>query len=108
MIGLLYLAAHLLADFVLQTDNMAVNKFDDSWVRLKHCGIHWIVYLCAGLLVGFSGTLILSVATIIAVLHFIIDTRRWAEPKENFENYPIWVDQTLHTVSIAMVLILLV
>lgn len=95
-VGLALLAAHMLADFPLQSDEMARNKLDDVFVRAIHSGVHGVA--SALMLTPFWGV---SQATIVAawvvvISHFIIDSRRWAEPKEGFEDYPIWVDQSLH------------
>lgn len=106
-VSLLYLAAHLLADFPLQTDAMASEKFDDSEVRMQHCTVHLLLYGLAGLLLGFGPILTTAIAVSIATLHFVIDSRRWVAPKDGFEDYPVWVDQSLHLASIALVLVLL-
>lgn len=107
LVSLLYVAAHLLADFPLQTNTMASEKFDDSEVRMQHCTVHLLLYGFAGLLLGFGPILTTGIAVSIATLHFVIDTRRWVAPKEEFEDYPIWVDQALHVASIALALVLL-
>jgi len=92
-------AAHMVADFPLQSDYIAANKLNSWSVRTLHVAVHWT--LTASLLLFFINlqtTLLL--ATSVAIIHHIIDTRRWAEPKEGFEDYPIWVDQSFHIFSI--------
>lgn len=102
MIGLSLLAAHLIADFPLQTDQMAARKLDDSIVRAQHVAVHILVTFAA-LLLHVSPKMSLAAASTIGVLHFAIDVRRWAEPKQGFEIYPIAVDQSLHVASLAVV-----
>jgi len=101
--GIVLLACHLLADFPLQTDWMASEKFDDVRALLAHLGVHILVTMPSMVvLYGADGAL----ATLFVVgVHGAIDTRRWADPKEGFEAYPIWVDQSLHVASIALAVV---
>lgn len=104
-ITLALLTAHVLADFPLQSDRMARAKFDDRDIRAGHVLVHWtLTYL---LLLPFVGHLTAAgAAAVIAVLHFAIDSRRWAEPKEGFEIYPVAVDQALHIASLYLTVLL--
>jgi len=96
-VSLALLSAHLLADFPLQTDHMAANKLDDWMVRLAHAAVHVMVTNAfLFLLTPYA----IIYALMIGVIHFIIDSKRLAEPKDNFELYPIAVDQSLHITSL--------
>lgn len=97
------LIAHLVADWILQNDWMALNKTSlrhpAAWV---HAGIHAV---CLGLALGGSAGLVLG------ILHLLIDTRIpvswWMRHFKKCSQAPdagsiaIWLDQTLHIVCIA-------
>ncbi|MWG36553.1 DUF3307 domain-containing protein [Halomarina oriensis] len=101
MSDLSLLAAHLLADFPLQSDRMAAEKLDDWGVRLDHVAVHAVTTaLAVALTKGVDRRLPLFVAAVVTT-HYGIDTRRWAGPKDGFEAYPLAVDQTLHVVALA-------
>ncbi len=98
------LVAHLVADWILQNDWMALNKtrlrHPAAWV---HAGIH---ALCLGLALGWLGGLVL------AFVHMLIDTRApvdwWIRVFKKSGKAPearsiaIWLDQTLHIACIAL------
>jgi len=100
------LAAHAVGDFPLQLDWHAANKFDSAFVRFHHAGVHALLAMIVVVpfITTASGVVFPGVA--ILVVHFIIDTRRWAEPKDGFKSYPIAVDQSLHLASIYAVALL--
>jgi len=89
------LAAHALGDFPLQSDHMAEHKLDDAVIRGYHVAVYTLVFTplalyrwpreAAGLFLG-----------LVAIMHFVIDSRRWNE------NVPIWYDQALHIISLAI------
>ena len=94
------LAAHALGDFPLQLDWHAANKFDSAFVRFHHAGVHALLAMIAVVpFITTAGEVVLPGVGIF-VAHFVIDTRRWAEPKDGFAGYPIAVDQSLHLASI--------
>jgi len=102
MTSLAILAAHLAADFPLQTDRMAAEKFDNHMVRLSHVAVHGITLFAAVVLAtDASLETALGFASLGMLAHDQIDMRRWAEPKDGFEAYPVWVDQSLHVISLA-------
>jgi hypothetical protein len=97
------LVAHLVADWILQNDWMALNKTSlrhpAAWT---HAAIH---ALCLGLALGWLGGLVLGAA------HLLQDTRVpvawWIRHFKKCGAAPdlgmiaIWTDQTLHIVCIA-------
>ena len=97
------LVAHLVADWILQNDWMALNKtklrHPAAWV---HAAIH---ALCLGLALGWVAGLALG------FVHLLIDTRVpvdwWMRVFKKCSKAPdagtiaIWLDQTLHIVCIA-------
>jgi hypothetical protein len=101
--GTVLLALHLIADFPLQTDAMAQNKLGGGAYHLAHVAVHLSLYLVV--LYPIYGLTGVSLAMFVAGCHGLIDTRRWAEPKDEFEDYPIWVDQSLHVASIAVAVV---
>ncbi len=101
------LVAHTLADFPLQTDQMANEKFRDVRTRLLHSCVH-LILTALFLLPLVSVVSVLSTAVLIFISHYTIDTQRWAEPKSGFENYPIFVDQAYHLFSIYIVSLIVV
>ena len=96
--------AHLVADWILQNDWMALNKASlrhpAAWT---HAGIH---ALCLGLALGWLGGLVLGFS------HLLIDTRVpmdwWIRVFKKSGRAPeagliaIGLDQTLHIVCIAL------
>jgi len=97
------LVAHLVADWILQNDWMALNKVSlrhpAAWT---HAAIHG---LCLSLALGWQAGLLLGFA------HLLIDTRVpvawWMRVFKKCDRAPeagsiaIWLDQTLHIVCIA-------
>jgi hypothetical protein len=100
--------AHLVADWLLQNDWMARNKFNlghpATWV---HALIH---ALFLGLALGWLGGVVL------ALVHILIDTRApmnwWRDVFRQTDAGPyaaitaVWADQVLHLVAIALWVIL--
>ena len=95
--------AHLVGDWILQNDWMARNKMSlrhpAAWT---HAGIHAV---CLGFALGWQAGLVLG------IVHLLIDTRVpvvwWIRVFKKSGQAPearsiaIWLDQTLHIVSIA-------
>jgi hypothetical protein len=96
--------AHLIADWILQNRWMALNKTDlrhpAAWA---HASIHGV---CLGLALGWMGGVVLG------FVHMLIDTRvpvNWwmrrfkrCEDASESKMIAVWLDQTLHIVSIAV------
>lgn len=103
-VGMALLAAHMLGDFPLQTDAMAEGKFESLHQRAVHSWVHMVLATL------FTWPFLTNAQTalvgpMVLVLHFAIDTRRWAEPKDGFEVYPIAVDQAYHVASLFVVIL---
>lgn len=90
------LACHAAGDFVLQTDRMAEQKFDDLAICLLHCAVYTAVFLPVVVAVGWSVVRTAAFATIVFAIHAAIDSRRWNDA------VPIWSDQALHVIALAL------
>ncbi len=84
---------HWLADFVLQSDKMALNKSDNVFALLRHS----LVYTFCLLIVGWE------FAVINGALHFLIDgitsriTKRFYQNENRYGFFvTIGLDQALH------------
>ena len=101
-LSLYALAAHLAADFPLQSDKMASKKFDSGLVRAKHVAIHVIAMVPTALAADWSWRQRVTFLSALAATHYAIDTRRWSTPRDGFETRPIWFDQAFHVVALAI------
>ena len=90
------LAAHSAGDFPLQTDWMAGNKFDSRVARAVHVAVYTAAYIPVVIASGWSKRRVATFLGTIATTHFAIDSRRWNE------NVPIWYDQGLHVIALAV------
>lgn len=107
-LGLYALAAHAAGDFPLQTDRMAAEKFDSDRVRAEHVSVYTTAFLPVALAADWSNRQRAVFLAGIWGTHYAIDTRRWKEPVEGFESFPVWFDQALHIISLAVVFALTV
>lgn len=100
---LLLLSAHLIGDFVFQTDLMAENKMGDLKTRTVHVIVYSVPFIIVVLWYFSLGTTIIFVS-LNATIHWIIDTRRWDIylPWDGPDWYSLMVDQTLHITTIAI------
>ena len=117
----LALILHFVADFVLQSREMALNKSAKKMVLLQHVGIHFVCFFIGLLFFGLWEAFVIS--GINAVLHAIIDWNVWrgykaVVPRRVEKGSPLWkndewqfwndhwffltigADQLLHTLSI--------
>lgn len=99
--------AHLIGDFLIQTEWMAVNKKRDSWV----CGVHVLTYLLPFLFCHLAWWQI----GLIGLQHFAQDRsafvlwwmRAWKRvPEQYWGGIPLYVDQTWHLLWIHIILLL--
>lgn len=101
MIGLALLAAHMVGDYITQTQWMASNKLARSGVRC----VHVTVYTLGFIPVMFVTELDLRRATmflgLLWITHFITDSRRWASGAA-WPPKPILVDQAIHVATLAI------
>jgi hypothetical protein len=98
------LVAHLVADWLLQNDWMALNKTD---LRHPAAWVHGLLHaVLLGIALGWVGGLVLG------VIHLLIDTGRpinwWMMHFKKCDTSPhatlirMWTDQTLHIALIAL------
>jgi hypothetical protein len=107
---LLLAAIHFVADFLLQSDWMAVNK-SKSWSALA---AHIYVYSCTFLLcllrlTHLSAPLVINFVMIAGVCHYVTDalTSRitsylWAKEERHWFFVTIGFDQLLHTIQLVL------
>lgn len=103
MIGLDLLAAHLVGDFVLQTDDMAKRKLECWRTRLYHVLLYSMAFV--PVIITYAQRVddwrLALFYWLLILTHFIIDSRRWASG-EKWTPKPIMVDQALHVVTLAV------
>ncbi len=94
------LATHALGDFPLQTDNMAENKLDNPRVRAEHVAVYTLGFLPVALASDWNrkGSVVFLLS--LAGTHYAIDSRRWNDA------VPIWFDQALHVIALAVAVFL--
>lgn len=96
---------HLIGDFPLQPNWMAQRKTSNPLINAAHSLIHgalfaplaWYIYPRA------SGAIIFTMW--IVITHFIIDSRSWVSPNEEWDNPEMWVwinDQILHFIALSL------
>lgn len=103
MIGLYLLTAHLTGDFLIQPSWMAAGKLDSARIRAMHVVVYSVPFL--GLLLLYAADIALTFVLVNAVVHYGIDSRRWAEPKESWQPPEMWtwlVDQVIHLIQITV------
>lgn len=102
MLALWMIAAHMIGDYVVQTNWMAANKMK-RWDALA---LHVLCYTAcfAGPILAYATTPQLAAWGIVALaaMHAATDWRRWASGAQ-WPPKPILVDQAMHAVQIAIV-----
>jgi hypothetical protein len=101
MLGLDLLAAHLLGDFVLQTEDMARRKPGDWRVRALHVSVYCTPFLLLAWLYGPALTRSALFLVLLWVTHFLTDSRRWAA-NAAWPHKSMMVDQTIHVATLAV------
>ncbi len=95
------IAAHLVGDYILQTNDEAVNKTKDFNKLLYHC-VKYAFAFTPFLFATRKKNKHKDLFFILNFLsHMIIDHRRWASGEE-WGPKPILVDQALHAVTLAI------
>lgn len=103
MISLYLLTAHLIGDFPLQPDWMARSKADSRSVRALHVATYSVPFLPLIALTSTTGALIFIVSN--GAVHYLVDSRRWVEPKDHWSSPEMWVwliDQIIHLTQITV------
>lgn len=97
--------AHLFADFVLQTDYVAINKSKDWKVLLYHVSLYSLVFIYIGWLY----------ALVNGVLHFITDAISsrvtsilWKREQRHWFFVVIGIDQAVHMTCLFLTYVYLV
>lgn len=100
MILLDLFVAHLVGDFILQTDRQARLKFSVWQQRALHVSTYCIPFVIVATLHASSLTLAALFLALLWLSHYIIDARRW------WASQPVWLqivrDQTLHVAALAV------
>jgi len=100
--GLLLLAAHLIGDFPLQPKWMATEKVNDHGVRFVHVVIHTILVFVLLTLGGVAPDMPSTFYGVYAAAHFVIDSRRWVDERDDFPKWHYLIDQVMHITAIAL------
>ena len=94
-------AAHLVGDYVLQTNEQAVRKFEDRRARADHVTTYVACFLPVTLVSRAPVGRKLLFLVLLWLAHYATDSRRWASGKE-WPPKPILVDQAAHAVQLAV------
>jgi hypothetical protein len=96
------IAAHMVGDYILQTDGMAKKKLTNDRVRFWHVMSYCIPFFILLEICGPSGGRWLAFMASLFIGHYLIDSRRWASG-EKWAPKPILVDQTMHAIHLALI-----
>lgn len=90
---LIWLACHFVGDFAFQSTWMSVEKGKSWEINFYHCATYTAVFVL------FAHPSLLAIALLL-VTHYIIDTL-----KARYKIIgPIWLDQSLHIITILLIL----
>lgn len=108
---ILIIFIHWVADFLFQTQKMAVNKSKDNWWLFAHVFIYSITWYFIGLFF-FNPISVISFTITTFIFHFITDylTSRWTSKlykEEKYYGFPaffsvIGFDQFLHYLQLIL------
>lgn len=101
MVVLELLAAHMVGDFIFQTDGIARNKLKNKKVLLLHCFLYMLAFVPTAFYYYDYGKALLFL-TAIFLAHIFVDWKRWASDKD-WPPKPILVDQSLHIIALAII-----
>ena len=94
-------ACHLIGDYILQTDEMAMNKLTDARVRARHVAWYSVPFAVAGVLSGTSWRRLAAFLVLNAAAHYVTDSKRWL-PNDDWPPGTILNDQALHAAQLAV------
>ncbi len=97
------LAAHMVGDYILQSDRVAKTKLTDVGIRVWHVSLYTLCFIPSVLLAHFPLMPACLFLLAVWITHFVVDSRRWASGKD-WAPKPILVDQALHLVTLAVLL----
>jgi hypothetical protein len=90
---LIWLACHFVGDFAFQSTWMSVEKGKSWEINFYHCATYTAVFVL------FAHPTLLAIMLLL-VTHYIIDTL-----KARYKVIgPVWVDQSLHILTIVLIL----
>lgn len=101
MTGLELIAAHMLGDYITQTDYMAAHKLTNAKVRALHVTVYTLGFVPFLLWAGVAPVVAGMFLGAVWITHFITDCRRWASGK-GWAPKPILVDQAIHLITLAI------
>ena len=107
LLGLDLIAAHMVGDYVLQTEGQAATKLHDWRARAAHVTTYCLPFVLVAWIYTAALLPTLTFVALLWVTHFITDSRRWAS-SERWAPLPILVDQTIHLATLAALARLLV
>lgn len=96
-----FLAAHMVGDYVLQTNEEAIRKTEELKPLLTHVAKYMAAFVPVVLSSNASWKRRTLFIVFTAYLHFATDRRRWASGKA-WSPKPILVDQALHAIQLAL------
>lgn len=105
---------HMIGDYLLQSDWMAINKKNKGFKGLIACIIHCIIWTISVYTLGFLNTHSLIIFLMLFVSHFILDRTsfvKWYCNKTRIMPNPafwkiILVDNTLHLTMVYLIYLL--
>ncbi len=95
------LAAHMVGDYILQTNEEAMKKTMDVSKLLDHCFKYTLAFLPFVVTTNTSHHRKVAFLYAVFVTHILTDQKRWASGEE-WPPKPILVDQALHAVQLAI------
>lgn len=101
MIGIDFLAAHMLGDYILQTHDMSQRKLTHAGIRALHVTIYTLCFVPFLWLLNLPLDRCVLFLALCWITHFITDSRRWRSG-EQWPPLPILVDQSIHAVTLAV------
>lgn len=101
-IPLLFLAAHMVGDFITQNQWMSDRKLSNWRVRWLHVSIYTLGFVPIPLMVGLPIRQAVAFILLIFITHFLTDSRRWASG-DKWPLKPLMVDQSIHIATLALI-----